>query len=105
MLCAGRVAWRDVDAEGSERRDLDPDGQRVANQYVEPAGQTAPAHDKDQTMGYSTPKTPFDLTAFLNQEGRPQFARKPAWNRRPTVTPKAPDAPVEPTGRRAPDPV
>lgn len=63
-----------------------------------------PYQDKDQTMGYSTPKTPFDLTAFLNQEGRPQFVRKSAWNRRPAVTQNAPDAPVEPTGRQAPDP-
>ena len=47
-------------------------------------------------MGYSTPKRPFDLTEFLSQKGKPQHVRKPAWNRRPAVTPKAPDAHVDP---------
>lgn len=62
-------------------------------------------HDKDKPMGYSTPKKPFDLTEFLNQKGKPPFARKPAWNRRPAVTPNAPDAPIEPGDRRMLDPV
>ena len=56
-------------------------------------------------MGYSTPKTPFDLTEFLSQKGKPQSGRKPAWNRRPAVTPKAPDAPAEPTAVPASDQV
>lgn len=56
-------------------------------------------------MGFSTPKTPFDLAAFLSQKGKPQYARKPAWNRRPAVMPKAPDSQVEPPARQAPDPV
>lgn len=56
-------------------------------------------------MGYSTPKTPFDLTEFLSQTGKPKFVRKSVWNRRPAATPKAPDTPVEPTARQAPDPV
>lgn len=48
-------------------------------------------------MGYSTPKKPFDLTEFLNQKGKPQSARKPVWNRRPAVAPKATDTLVDPS--------
>lgn len=45
-------------------------------------------------MGFSTPKTPFDLRAFLSQKGKPQAARRPAWNRQSAVTPKASDTPA-----------
>lgn len=34
-------------------------------------------------MGFSTPKTPFNLADFLSQKGTPQRSRKPVWNRRP----------------------
>jgi hypothetical protein len=64
----------------------------------------APFHEKDQIMGYSTPKTPFNLAEFLSQTGKPKSMRKSTWNRRPAVTQKAPDAPVEPTDRQVPDP-
>jgi hypothetical protein len=105
LLCAWRIDLRDVVAEGLERRDLDPDGERVADQSTRGTNGNCPLQDKDQTMGYSTPKTPFDLTEFLSQTGKPKFVRKSVWNRRPAVTPKAPDTPVEPTARQAPDPV
>jgi hypothetical protein len=34
-------------------------------------------------MGFSTPKTPFNLADFLSQKGTPRSSRKPAWSRRP----------------------
>lgn len=70
----------------------------------DPAGQSAlaPSHAKDQTMGYSTPKPPFDLTEFLTKKGKPQSGRKPAWNRRPAVAPKAADTPVAPDESQTP---
>lgn len=34
-------------------------------------------------MGFSTPKTPFNLSEFLSQKGTPRNARKPNWKRAP----------------------
>jgi hypothetical protein len=56
-------------------------------------------------MGYSSPKKPFDLTEFLSQPGKPPFSRKPSWNRRPAMGPKAVEAQVKPTAGPDPDPV
>lgn len=36
-------------------------------------------------MGYSTPKTPFDLTKFLDQKAAPRSYRKPVWARKSFV--------------------
>lgn len=36
-------------------------------------------------MGFSTPKTPFNLAEFLSQKGSPRSMRKPTWKRRPAV--------------------
>jgi hypothetical protein len=34
-------------------------------------------------MGFSTPKTPFNLSEFLSQKGTPRNSRKPNWKRAP----------------------
>ena len=34
-------------------------------------------------MGFSTPKTPFNLADFLSQKGAPRTSRKPNWKRAP----------------------
>ena len=34
-------------------------------------------------MGFSTPKTPFNLADFLSQKGAPRTSRKPSWKRSP----------------------
>ncbi len=34
-------------------------------------------------MGFSTPKTPFNLSDFLSQKGTPRNSRKPNWKRAP----------------------
>lgn len=36
-------------------------------------------------MGFSTPKTPFNLAEFLSQKGSPRNSRKPMWKRRSLV--------------------
>lgn len=33
-------------------------------------------------MGFSTPKPPFNLAAFLSEKGTPRSSRKPQWKRR-----------------------
>ena len=38
-------------------------------------------------MGYSTPKTPFDLAEFLSQKAAPRSYRKPVWGRKPASMP------------------
>lgn len=38
-------------------------------------------------MGYSTPKTPFNLTEFLSQKAAPRSYRKPVWGRKPASRP------------------
>jgi hypothetical protein len=40
---------------------------------------------KGPDMGYSTPKTPFDLTKFLDQKAAPRSYRKPVWARKSIV--------------------
>jgi len=40
-------------------------------------------------MGYSTPKTPFDLAEFLSQKAKPGAGRKPSWRR---LAPRRPSA-------------
>jgi hypothetical protein len=41
-------------------------------------------------MGFSTPKDPFDLTAFLSQKGVPRSKLRPRWKRLdPAPTPPA----------------
>jgi hypothetical protein len=40
---------------------------------------------KGPDMGYSTPKTPFDLTKFLDQKAAPRSYRKPVWARKSFV--------------------
>lgn len=50
-------------------------------------------------MGFSTPKTPFNLSEFLSQKGTPRNSRKPNWKRAPqTPLPEVEDNEViEPT--------
>lgn len=40
-------------------------------------------------MGYSTPKTPFNLAEFLSQKSAPRSYRKPVWGRKPASKPAA----------------
>lgn len=46
-------------------------------------------------MGFSTPKTPFNLSEFLSQKGTPRNSRKPNWKRAPQAPlPEAEDTEV-----------
>ncbi len=50
-------------------------------------------------MGFSTPKDPFDLTAFLNQKGVPRSKLRPRWKQRDPL----PTPPAEATGPQPAD--
>jgi len=43
---------------------------------------------EEREMGYSTPKTPFDLTEFLGQKATSKSYRRPVWGRKPAIKPK-----------------
>lgn len=87
LLRVSGVRWPSAVANCLSVRRHPPSDHRAARR----CDSARPPHERDQTMGYSTPKTPFDLKEFLSHKGKPQSARKPVWNRRPAVAPTQAD--------------